>query len=200
VKYLKKIKYPLNSKRLILTPYKIDFCEEYFLLKQLQETHRYNYTPVLSKQEASGYVKKLSEYDYYNPKGRLELVIILKDTQNFIGFIGFKDDEYTPSSSAEIFFTLHPDYFNKGLGTEAVRTMIDFGFNTLGLHRIWAGSTCENIGSWKIMEKIGMRRESHWIADRPKPGKWIPNKGFEKSNLWEDGYGYAILMDEFNEY
>jgi len=47
------------------------------------------------------------------------------------------------------------------------------------------------------MEKVGMRRESHWINDRPKPEKWISGEGFKESGLWEDGYGYAILENEY---
>ena len=47
------------------------------------------------------------------------------------------------------------------------------------------------------MEKAGMRRESHWIKDRPKPGEWIDGVGFESTDEWEDGYGYAILEKEY---
>ncbi|MEJ2664482.1 MAG: GNAT family N-acetyltransferase [Spirochaetia bacterium] len=194
-----QITYPIKTKRLLLTPYTMDFCEDLFQLKQLPETHRYNYTQVISREEAVKYVEQFSAYDYHNPKARFELAVVLKETKNYIGFIGFKGDAYKPDSTAEIYYTLHPVYFNKGLGTEAVAGMLDFGFNVLKLHRIWAGATCENTASWKIMEKTGMRKESHWVADRPKPGKWVPGKGFEKTGLWEDGYGYAVLKNEFEK-
>ena len=194
----KKIHYPVETERLELAPYKAEYGVDLYKLKLLPETHRFNYTPVMSLEDSKKYAREFSEYDYQAPKERMELAVILKKEKKYIGYIGFKTAEYGTDSSAEIYYTLHPDYFKRGLGTEAVRGMLKLGFKILGLHRIWAGATCENTASWKIMEKLGMRRECHWLKDRPKPGKWTEGKGFEKTGEWENGYGYAILKDEFS--
>lgn len=195
---MNRIQFPLETDRLELTTYKMSYCKELFQLKQFPETHRYNYSQVATENEVSEYVKELSESDYTNPKDRLELAIIDKRDNKYIGFIGFKGGDFQPDSTTEIFYTLSPAYFKKGYATEAVTAMIRFGFTILDLHRIWAGATCENTASWKVMEKVGMRRESLWLKDRPKPGEWLPGKGYEKTDQWEDGYGYAILKNEFS--
>ncbi|NLO48781.1 MAG: GNAT family N-acetyltransferase [Clostridiales bacterium] len=69
------------------------------------------------------------------------------------------------------------------------QTLLDFGFGTLGLYRIIAGCNANNIASYRIMEKIGMRREAHFIkAQRSNIGL-----GFQ----WCDRYQYAILKEEW---
>jgi len=186
-----------ETERLIAAAYSLDFIEPLYQLKQFPETHRYNYSKVPSRKEVIQYVRTFADYNYQEPRGRMELALIHKQTQQYIGFIGFKSESYKPDGIAEIYYTLHRDYFRQGLGTEAVRAMLNYGFRHLRLHRIWAGATCENRASWSIMEKLGMQRESLWRKDRPKPGEWIPGKGFEASGQWEDGYGYAILEEDF---
>lgn len=194
---MKEIDYPIITNRLYIEPYKIDFTNDLYELKQLPQTHRFNYSTVPSQSEISESINDLVNYNYQKPKGKLELVIVLKETGKFIGYTGLKGNDFEKDSTAEIYYTIHPDYFRKGYGTEIVIGMLKFAFFQLELHRIWAGATCENIASWKIMEKVGMRKETHWIKDRPKPGMWVEGKGFEKTNQWEDGFGYAILKEEF---
>ncbi len=194
---MKKLIYPIVTERLKIAPYRPEFGEDLFQLEQLPQTHRYNYSPLPSRRDVQTRMERLLRYDYLKPRGRMEWAILLGETDRYIGFIGLKGDDYPRDGTAEIYYTIHPDFFGRGYGTEAVRGTLDFAFSRLELHRVWAGATCENVGSWRIMEKVGMRRETRWIKDRPKPGEWIPGRGFEKTDRWEDGYGYAILREEF---
>lgn len=59
----------------------------------------------------------------------------------------------------EVGYALARKYWGQGLMTEAVRAMIDFGFATLQLNRIEARCDVENTGSWRVMEKAGMKFE-----------------------------------------
>ena len=72
-----------------------------------------------------------------------------------------------------------------GYATEAAAELLRFGFDRLGLHRITAGCWAANIGSARVMEKIGMRREAHL-----REGAWIQGS-------WQDVFHYAILNHEW---
>jgi ribosomal-protein-alanine N-acetyltransferase len=82
-------------------------------------------------------------------------------------------------------YSLNNAYWRQGYATEAAQAVIDAGFRALGLHRVWAECDVENVGSWGVMEKLGMRREAHF-----RDGKLI--KG-----AWRDRYLYAILAADW---
>lgn len=66
-------------------------------------------------------------------------------------------------SSPEVGWEVHRDYWRQGYGTEMGKTMLRLGFDILGLRRITTCCNARNRGSFRIMEKIGMRREAHFI-------------------------------------
>ena len=63
------------------------------------------------------------------------------------------------NKEGEIGYILNRRYWNQGYMTEAARKVVSFGFEQLGLHRIIATCDPANIGSYRVMEKIGMQRE-----------------------------------------
>ncbi|PES74780.1 GNAT family N-acetyltransferase, partial [Bacillus anthracis] len=78
----------------------------------------------------------------------------------------------------------NPKYFNKGYASEAAQATLKYGFKEMKLHRIIATCQSENTPSYRVMEKIGMRREGYFK-------KCIPH-----GNEWWDEYYYAILEEE----
>ena len=82
-------------------------------------------------------------------------------------------------------YSLHRSYWRQGYATEAARALLEVGFRTLGLHRIWAECDTENVGSWGVMQKLGMRREGELRHGRLIKGQW------------RDRYLYAILAEEW---
>ena len=80
---------------------------------------------------------------------------------------------------------LHPAQWGRGYTTEAARAMIDFGFRELGLHRIWADCDPRNVASWRVLEKLGLRREAHLRQNARIKGEWV------------DSLLYAILDREW---
>ena len=65
---------------------------------------------------------------------------------------------------AEIGWVVAPDHQGQGYATEAARAALQICFDDLGLRRVTAGCFVENEASWRIMEKLGMRREYHPVA------------------------------------
>ncbi|GAB2885392.1 GNAT family N-acetyltransferase [Nocardioides pacificus] len=88
---------------------------------------------------------------------------------------------------AEIGFGLHPDHVGHGYATEAVRALLRICFVDLGLRRVTANCFADNERSWRLMERIGMRRELHTVRE-----------SLHRSGEWLDGYGYALLADEWH--
>lgn len=103
--------------------------------------------------------------------------------------IGGCDLHLESTDTAEIGWLLHRSFWRHGYGTEMGQFLLEFGFHTLKLRRILAHCDAENTGSWRIMEKIGMRREGHFVQGRPA-GKF-------SEKPWTDEFSYAILADEW---
>jgi RimJ/RimL family protein N-acetyltransferase len=79
-----------------------------------------------------------------------------------IGWCGLQMLEKTPE--VEVAYLLAKEYWNQGLATEAARAAVEYGFNGLNLKRIVAIARPENVGSYRVMEKIGMKyeRDAHY--------------------------------------
>ncbi|MCY4393340.1 MAG: GNAT family N-acetyltransferase [Chloroflexi bacterium] len=92
----------------------------------------------------------------------------------------------TPSAgSAEVGYGIASALWGQGLTTEAVAVAIEHGFRTLGLERIYAYAAIDNEASWRVMEKLGMKREGFLRRHRQLRGEYI------------DDVLYAILRDEW---
>lgn len=89
-------------------------------------------------------------------------------------------------TEAELGWVLDPAYGGLGLATEAVRAVLGVCFGPLGLRRVTAGCVAPNTASWRLMERVGMRREAHTVrAELLRDGTWV------------DAFSYAILREEW---
>jgi len=111
--------------------------------------------------------------------------VTLKDSGKLIGGC----DMPVKGDGASLGWVLHRDFWKQGYGTEVGRALLKYGFEELNLRRITATCDCENTGSYKLMEKIGMRREGCFFETRSA------NKNSDKK--FGDEYKYAILRDEW---
>jgi RimJ/RimL family protein N-acetyltransferase len=89
---------------------------------------------------------------------------------------------------AELGWCIHPEYAGKGYATEAVAELIRFCFEDLNLRRVTANCFADNEASWRLMERLGMRRELHTVKE-----------SLHRSGGWLDGLGYALLADEWRK-
>jgi RimJ/RimL family protein N-acetyltransferase len=88
-------------------------------------------------------------------------------------------------SEAEIGWTVLPDHVGNGYATEAARAVLRLAFEHYGLRRVVANLDARNERSAALCERLGMRRESHKLAD------------FWSKGQWTDSYEYALLADEW---
>lgn len=66
-----------------------------------------------------------------------------------------------------------PDQWNKGYGTEATRLIVQYGFDTVNLHRIYLHVHEDNIGGIRAYEKVGFRREGVLRQDVFREGRYL---------------------------
>jgi RimJ/RimL family protein N-acetyltransferase len=85
-------------------------------------------------------------------------------------------------------YMIAPGHAGQGYATEIVKELLALAFGDLGLHRVTAGCFADNIASWRVMEKAGMRREQHGVKD-----SWHAELG------WVDGYTYGVLAEEWRQ-
>ena len=90
----------------------------------------------------------------YKKYGYGRWATIYKPDNKIIGFTGLK---YLPEfNETDIGFRFLPEYWNKGIATEASKEIIKYGFKNLKLDRIIGIAMPENIGSCKVLEKVGL--------------------------------------------
>ncbi len=92
---------------------------------------------------------------------------------------------------AELGWVVDPAHHGRGLGSEAVTELVSLALapapHGLGLRRVTAGCFVANSASWRLMERVGLRREQHGVRDC-----------LHRDLGWVDGYTYALLADEWS--
>lgn len=115
----------------------------------------------------------------------LSLVVELKAERKAIGQVGLGVIRSGEQRQGTIGWLLGRQYQGQGLATEAARALMTYGFDHLGLHRIAARTGSDNERSWRLMERIGMRREAHFRESHVVEG------------AWRNEFVYAALADEW---
>lgn len=110
-------------------------------------------------------------------------IICLRHNEEFLGEISLSDSQ-NRFRMGEISYSIVPSHWGNGYATEAVKRIVDFGFEDLNLHRIQAGVATENKRSIAVLEKVRMLREG-------QKRKVLPIRG-----EWKDNYMYAILESD----
>ena len=84
---------------------------------------------------------------------------------------------------------MNKSFQGKGYACEALSAVMDHAFKK-GAHRIFAECDPRNTGSWKLLEKAGLKREAHFRQDKffHKDGNGDP--------IWKDTYVYALLKSD----
>jgi RimJ/RimL family protein N-acetyltransferase len=156
-------------------------------MRSSPDVARYLYWDVQTPQE----VRAALETKIGNTAIRLEddvlaLAVVRKDGGETIGdvILAWVSREH---GVGEIGFIIDPHHAGHGFATEAARPLLSLAFNEVGLHRVIGRLDARNRGSARVLEKLGMRRESHLVENEFVKGEW-------QSEL-----GYAILDREWRE-
>lgn len=145
----------IETERLILRKFVDEDAAHVLALGSNEEINRYTGEEGLSTlAEAQDIIKRVYAEDYGN-RGYGRWATIHKADNKFIGFTGLK--YLTDLDETDIGFRYFPEYWGKGIGTEASRATVQYGFGTLKLERIIGIAMPANIGSCRVLEKSGLK-------------------------------------------
>lgn len=149
----------IETSRLILRGMRVSDAEDMYAYACREDVTRYlTWEPHPDVHYTKEYLTYIGQR--YRTGDFYDWAVVCKDDGHMIGTCGFTKFDFA-SDSAEIGYVLSPQYHQKGYGTEAVRAVITFGFETLHLHRIEARFIKENIPSLKLMERVGLTLEGY---------------------------------------
>lgn len=125
-------------------------------------------------------------------KGNNFYGVCLKKTNKLIGNL-FVDKYSEEFNTWEIGYIFNSKYHRNGYGSESTKAIVDYLFKEKDARRIIAMCDPLNIPSWKLLERIGMKREAHFKKE-------IYFKKDENNEpIWKDTYIYAILRNDVME-
>jgi RimJ/RimL family protein N-acetyltransferase len=177
--------YPIVTERLLLRPFAADDLDPLHEIRSRPDVNRFLYTGPLSREETSEALSDRTRQIALEAEGdRLVLAVVRRDSGTLIGDVVliWLSEEHR---QGEIGFVLHPDHQGHGYAAEAAVEMLRLGFDELGLHRIIGRCDGRNEASARLMERLGMRREAHFVENE-----------FVKDE-WCDELVYAVLAAEW---
>ncbi|MEL7251363.1 MAG: GNAT family N-acetyltransferase [Bacteroidota bacterium] len=144
----------LETPRMYLREFRLEDANGFYQLNQDPQVIQHTGDkPFADSSAAAAFIQS---YDHYKRYGFGRWAIILRQTEEFIGFCGLK---YHPDIKAvDLGFRLRRSDWNKGLATEAARTCLEYGFTQLELDLIIGRVRQAHHASIKVLEKIGMQR------------------------------------------
>ena len=175
----------LETERLQLRRMLVSDCYDMYEYARLSEvTKHLSWSPHPSVEYTKEYLAHLSHHyqlgDFY------DWALILKEENKMIGTCGFTRFHF-PHDSAEVGYVINPKYRGMGIAPEALRAVLAFGFDTVGLHRIEAKYMVGNEASKRVMEKVGMLFEG------------ITREGMKIKEIYRDIGTCAILSENFRK-
>lgn len=173
----------IETERLILRKItKPDVPDMYAYCSDPEVTRFVTWNPHQSLADTEAFVEFI--LNNYKKKSLAPWGMEYKKTGKIIGTVDLAS--WNPThQSAEIAYCIHQGYWGCGLTTEAAKSVIAFGFSNMDLIRIQARCFVANIGSERVMEKLGMTFEG------------IIRKGMLVKGKHEDLKLYSILKEEF---
>lgn len=178
-------RYPIETERLRLRPFNRGDVDAVFAYRKREDVAQHLFDGPMTHETATEVVGlRAGQFMLAEEGDKVFLAVDLREPQEMIGEVSLIWRE-AANRQGEIGYIFNPLHYGHGYATEATRVMLDLGFEGLGLHRIYARCAAANTASWRVMERLGMRREAHFREH-----------AFFKGG-WDEELVYAILETEW---
>ncbi|MFJ1298562.1 GNAT family N-acetyltransferase [Pseudomonadota bacterium AL_CKDN230030165-1A_HGKHYDSX7] len=174
----------ISTGRLLLRPFESHDFEAYAAYHALPDVYRYLYAPAPAGEALRAQFDDLLDAPFENDGDTLRLAVTRGEDGVLLGEVLLKHAQRS-ALQGEVGYIFDPRHAGRGYATEAVTAMVSLGFDTIGLHRIFARLDAANAGSIGVVERLGMRREAHLIQNDRYDG------------VWGDEFVYAVLAREW---
>jgi RimJ/RimL family protein N-acetyltransferase len=176
--------YPLTTERLIIRALTADDLERHHALFSDPEVVRYLYFGPFDRAAAQEHLARRSIVELPEEGGWINFGVEVKGEGNLIGelamgFISATHQHY------EVGYVFDPAYAGRGYATEGAAMIVELAFSGLGAHRVSGRLDARNDPSARVLEKLGMRREAHFLENEYVKGEWT------------DELAYAVLAPEW---
>ncbi len=155
--------YPLTTERLVLRPFAAADLEDVLAYRGLAEVARYVPFEPLDRAgapeflaDSAGRAELAKEGDF------LRLAVELEGTVIGDVLLFWRSDE---QRQGEVGYAFNPAHSGHGYATEAAREMLRLGFEELGLNRSIGRIDARNDASARVLERLGMRKEAHFVEN-----------------------------------
>jgi RimJ/RimL family protein N-acetyltransferase len=176
---------PVETTRLTLRPFNPGDFDDLYAYQSRPDVARYLSWDARDRAQVQEALACQCEETALSAEGDwLTFAVVWREAGKVVGEAGLKLISWE-NRQGEIGFVFNPDYHGRGLATEAAESLLMLGFDTIGWHRIIGSCDARNHSSARLMERIGMRREAHFVHYRLVKGQWA------------DELVYAILDPEW---
>ena len=174
----------LTTLRLSLRPFQPSDLETYASYHGKPGVYRYLYSDPPTPAVLVERFRDLQQPRFETTGDEFRLAVVRKADGRLLGEVLLKLAS-VDARQAEVGYIFDPEQAGQGYATEAVARLITFGFKELGVHRIFARLDVLNQGSIGVVERLGLRREAHFVENDRFAG------------MWGDEYVYAVLAREW---
>jgi RimJ/RimL family protein N-acetyltransferase len=164
--------FPITTERLLLRPFVPGDLDALVAIHGRADVVRYLYGDVRGRDELRGVLgEKMQRAALAKEGDALNLAAVRTDTGELIGDVTlfWRSEEHR---GGEVGYIFNPDHGGHGFATEAARALLRIGFEELGLHRIVGRLDARNHASARVLERLGMRREAHFVENELVKGEW----------------------------
>ena len=179
--------YPLETARLVIRPLTDGDVDDLYAYHRLPPIVAYLPWPVRTREQTREVLETRKTAIVLDKEGdALCLGVALRESNRVIGemFLFWRSEA---NQQGELGFVFHPAFHGHGYAREAAERMLAVGFEDMGWHRIFGGCDSRNAASARLMERLGMRREAHFIGNKIFKGEW------------NEEFVYAMLREEWLE-
>lgn len=174
----------LETDRLLLRPFVTDDWRGLQAYVTDEEVMRYDRPWPKSDEDLREAATYLAEHGGY-------WAVCLKSTGHLIGHVTCIQSEPYPFLNWDLGFGLNPEFQHRGYAFEASERVLRFAFEECGARRVFASCDPDNAPAYRLLERLGMRREAHHL----QPG--FLRRTIEGNPIWTDAYEYALLVEDW---